>query len=135
MAAYVDAVQIEPDFNGRFPSFYTDGPHSMGASEAPLSDTWIEYVNVPYAPSVTIQFNNQYRNPPTVTAGLIRNRLTANPAGSTWGSGSNYVANVDLVIESDGGFLTYTGATINFAGGAPANIDNAFVAIQVIGRY
>lgn len=28
--AYIDAVQLEPDFTGMWPSFYTDGPASMG---------------------------------------------------------------------------------------------------------
>lgn len=28
--AYIDAVIIEPDYNGEYPSLYTDGPHSLG---------------------------------------------------------------------------------------------------------
>lgn len=29
-SAYIDAVQLEPDFTGFWPSFYTDGPNSLG---------------------------------------------------------------------------------------------------------
>lgn len=29
-AAYIDAVQLEPDYTGMWPSFYTDGPASLG---------------------------------------------------------------------------------------------------------
>jgi hypothetical protein len=67
-AAYIDAVQMEPDFNGKYPSFYTNGPYSVSADEIPLSDTWLEYINVPYAQTISIQFNQRYSLPPSVTA-------------------------------------------------------------------
>lgn len=35
--SYIDAVQIEPDFNGKWPSFYTPGPKSEAEQPAPRS--------------------------------------------------------------------------------------------------
>lgn len=32
-SVYIDAVQIEPDFTGKWPSFYTHGPRSIGKTE------------------------------------------------------------------------------------------------------
>lgn len=131
-AAYIDAVQMEPDFNGKYPSFYTHGPFSVSAEEIPLSDTWLEYINVPYAPSVSIQFNQRYTLPPTVTASLLRNMNDAND-GTAFGN-YNLSPNIDLIIENEGGYLFYTGAFITFGGSAPGSIANGFVSIQVVGR-
>lgn len=131
-AAYIDAVQMEPDFNGKYPSFYTNGPYSVSADEVPLSDTWLEYINIPYSQTISIQFNQRYTIPPTVTASLLRNILAGN-VGSSFGS-YNIVPNIDLIIEEENGFLFYTGAYITWGGSAPASIDNGYVSIQVVGR-
>jgi phage minor structural protein len=130
--AYIDAVQMEPDFNGKYPSFYTHGPFSMSAEEVPLSDTWLEYINVPYAQNISVQFNQRYGLPPTVTASLLRNKNAAN-SGSAFGN-YNISPNIDLIIEDVGGYLFYTGAHITFGGYPPSTIENAYVSVQVVGR-
>lgn len=131
-SAYIDAVQMEPDFNGKYPSFYTNGPYSVSADEIPLSDTWLEYINVPYAQTISIQFNQRYSLPPTVTASLLRNINAAN-TGSAFGN-HNISPNIDLIIENEGGYLFYKGAYITFGGSAPSSILNGFVSIHVVGR-
>ena len=131
-AAYIDAVQMEPDFNGKYPSFYTHGPYSVSAEEIPLSDTWLEYINVPYSQSISIQFNQKYSLPPTVTASLIRNINAANN-GAAFGS-YNISPNIDLVIENENGYLFYTGAYITFGTSAPSSITNGYISIHVVGR-
>ena len=131
-AAYIDAVQLEPDFNGKYPSFYTNGPYSVSADEIPLSDTWLEYINVPYSQSVSIQFNQKYSLPPSVTASILRNKNAAN-SGSAFGN-HNISPNIDLIIENEGGYLFYTGAHITFGGSTPSSILNGFISIHVVGR-
>jgi hypothetical protein len=131
-AAYIDAVQMEPDFNGKYPSFYTNGPYSVSADEIPLSDTWLEYINIPYSQIISIQFNQRYTIPPTVTASLLRNILNDN-VGSSFG-GYNIVPNIDLIIEEENGFIFYTGAYITWGGSAPSSIEDAYVSVQVVGR-
>lgn len=128
--AYVDAVQMEPDFNGKYPSFYSNGPFSVGNDDSPLSDTWIEYVNVPYASVVNVEFNQPYVLAPSVNASLIRNRN----APSTGGSGGGESVNFDIryKISSDGVKLLWTGATIVASG--PSNITDGYVSVQIIGR-
>lgn len=131
-AAYIDAVQMEPDFNGKYPSFYTNGPYSVSADEIPLSDTWLEYINVPYSQSISIQFNQKYSLPPTVTANLTRNINAANNGGAF--GNHNISPNIDLIIENVGGYLFYTGAHITFGGSAPSSISNGYISIHVVGR-
>lgn len=131
-AAYIDALQMEPDFNGRYPSFYTNGPFSVGANEIPLSDVWLEYINSPYAQTVTVEFNQRYSLPPTVTASLLRNTNAVN-SGSAFGN-YNISENIDLIIEEEAGYLFYTGACITFGGTAPASILNGYISVQVVGR-
>lgn len=131
-AAYIDAVQMEPDFNGKYPSFYTNGPYSVSADEIPLSDTWLEYINVPYSQSISIQFNQKYSLPPSVTASLLRN-INAVNTGSAFGN-HNISPNIDLIIENQEGYLFYTGAHITFGGSAPSSISNGFISIHVVGR-
>lgn len=131
-AAYIDAVQMEPDFNGKYPSFYTNGPYSVSADEVPLSDSWLEYINVPYAQSISVQFNQRYSLPPAVTVGLVRNKNAAN-SGSAFGN-YNISPNIDLIIENDGGYLFYTGAFISFGGTVPSSITNGYISVHVVGR-
>lgn len=131
-AAYIDAVQLEPDFNGKYPSFYTNGPYSVSADEIPISDTWLEYINVPYSTSVSIQFNQRYSFPPTVTASILRN-INAVNIGSAFGI-YNISPNIDLIIENESGYLFYTGAYITFGGSPPSTILNGYISIQVVGR-
>ena len=131
-AAYIDAVQMEPDFNGKYPSFYTNGPYSISAAEVPMSDTWLEFVNAPYSQSIGVEFTHEYTYPPVITANLIRNVNAAN-AGSAFGN-HNISPNIDLIIEEVSSVLYYTGALITWGGSAPAAIDDAFVSIQIVGR-
>ena len=131
-AAYIDAVQMEPDFNGKYPSFYTNGPYSVSADEIPLSDTWIEYINMPYAESLSVQFNQRYSLPPTVTANILRNINAAN-TGAAFGN-HNICPNIDLIIEDVGGYLFYTGAYITFGGSPPTSITNGYISVCVVGR-
>jgi hypothetical protein len=131
-AAYIDAVQMEPDFNGKYPSFYTNGAYSVSADEVPLSDTWLEYINVPYDEIISIQFNQRYTLPPTVTASLLRN-INASNNGSAFGN-HNISPNIDLIIEEQEEYLFYTGALITFGGSAPSSISNGYISIQVVGR-
>lgn len=131
-AAYIDAVQMEPDFNGKYPSFYTNGPYSVSADEVPLSDSWLEYINVPYAQSISVQFNQRYSLPPAVTVGLVRNKNAAN-SGSAFGN-YNISPNIDLIIENEGGYLFYTGAFISFGGTVPSSITNGYISVHVVGR-
>ena len=131
-AAYIDAVQMEPDFNGKYPSFYTNGPYSVSADEVPLSDSWLEYINVPYSQSISVQFNQRYSLPPAVTVGLVRNKNAAN-SGSAFGN-YNISPNIDLIIENEGGYLFYTGAFISFGGTVPSSITNGYISVHVVGR-
>ena len=131
-AAYIDAVQMEPDFNGKYPSFYTNGPYSVSADEVPLSDTWLEYINVPYSQNIKVGFNQRYSLPPTITANLIRNRNGAN-SGSSFGN-YNISPNIDLIIEEEQGFLFYTGVHISFGTSAPSSVANGYISIQIVGR-
>lgn len=130
--AYLDAVQLEPDFNGKYPSFYSNGPFSLGSNEVPLSDTWLEYINIPYQPMVAIRFNQAYTLPPSVNVNILRNTNTPNQGGSL--GGLNMTPNVDLIIESVDDILKYTGAVITWGGSPPSSIPDGYVSVQVIGR-
>lgn len=130
--AYIDAVQLEPDFNGKYPSFYTHGPHSVSAEEIPMSNTWLEYVNVPYASAISVEFNRKYTLPPTITASLLRNKNAAN-VGSDFGN-YHVSPNIDLVTEVQNDYLYYTGAFISFNSSAPTSIPNGYIGVQIVGR-
>ena len=100
--------------------------------EVPLSDTWLEYINVPYSQNIKVAFNQRYSLPPTITANLIRNRNGAN-SGSSFGN-YNISPNIDLIIEEEQGFLFYTGAHISFGTSAPSSVANGYISVQVVGR-
>ncbi len=101
--------------------------------ETPLSDTWLEYVNVPYEPMVTIKFNQKYSLPPTVNACILRNKNDYNYGGSF--GYYHMTPNIDLIIEGgENGFLYYTGAVITWGGTPPDEIPDGYVSVQAIGR-
>lgn len=127
---WLDAVQLEPDFNKKYPSFYSHGPYSRGPSDGAMSNTWFEYINIPYQSSVAVVFNKQYSAPPTVNVSLMRN-LNAVNAGASFGN-INASANVDLTIANVEGQMVYTGCVITW-GGSPSG-SNLFASIQIIGR-
>lgn len=70
-AAYIDSVQMEPDFTGEWASFYTDGPRSTGAEDGASGDEYMEYASAAWSGSgVTFTLENGYTAEPIVTASV-----------------------------------------------------------------
>lgn len=109
-----------------------DHVKDVAGQEVPLSDTWLEYINIPYQPTVAIRFNQAYTLPPSVNVNILRNTNTPNQGGSL--GGLNMTPNVDLIIESVDDILKYTGAVITWGGSPPSSIPDGYVSVQVIGR-
>jgi hypothetical protein len=116
---YIDAVTIEPDWTGRWPSFYTHGPKSVAGSDAV-----VEYKRVPYSQSVLISFSNRYAWPPVVTVGIEYE-----------GAPSSYTMtpHVKLVKQLENGVYWYTGVEITWAGG-PSSISGAYTTMIAVCR-
>ncbi len=104
---------------------------SLSEEEMPLSDTWLENINIPYQPIVTIQFNRHYAFPPTITAALLRNMKAPNE-GSQFGY-IHATPNIDLIINEVNGFLQYQGAVITW-GGTIVSTENLYISVQIVGR-
>jgi hypothetical protein len=80
---YIDAITLEPDWTGRWPSFYTHGPHSAPVA-APASDTYLEYGSADWS-SAGAEFvlENGYTDAPVVTAGIEGTNANEVTAGIT----------------------------------------------------
>lgn len=116
---YIDAVTIEPDWTGRYPSFYTHGPRSVAGS-----DTFIEYKRVPYSQSTVINFSGRYGWPPVVTAGI---EYEGTPSSYTM------TPHIKLVKQLEYGVYWYTGVEITWAGGPPS-ISGAYTTMIAVCR-
>ncbi len=128
----IDAVQIEPDFTGRWPSFYTDGPYSVSPNDGILSSVWAEFINIPFAQEVDIEFNKAYKRAPSVSVSLCYD-LKADNSGRTVPE-NEIVFNTDLLIESVGEVKQYYGCRIVACGSTPSSITNGYISVIVIGR-
>lgn len=69
---YIDAVTIEPDWTGRWPSFYTHGPESSGAAAA--GEEYLEYGSADWnAAGVEFVLVNAYDYEPVATVSISGN--------------------------------------------------------------
>lgn len=128
----IDAVQIEPDFTGRWPSFYTDDPFSVSPNDGILSGVWAEFINIPFTQEVDIEFNKAYKRAPSVSVSLCYD-LKADNSGRTVPE-NEIVFNTDLLIKSVGEVKEYYGCRIVACGSTPSYITNGYISVIVIGR-
>jgi len=122
---YIDAVTIEPDWTGRWPSFYTHGPGSLYGS-----DVTIEYKRVPYQQDITINFSREYPYPPVVTAGIAYDFGTS---GSHSLPTYDMTPHIDCLINQKDGINWYYGVRIVWANG-PSSISNAYTTMIAVCR-
>lgn len=124
-SAYVDAVQIEPDFTGKWPSIYTAGPKSSFGSSIT-----VEFKRVPYQQDTTIYFSKRYPYPPVVTVGIAYDFGTpGNHSLPTY----NMTPHIDCLISQETGINWYYGVRIVWTGG-PSSIPNAYTTMTAVCR-
>jgi len=77
---YLDAIQIEPDFTHKHPSFYTHGPKSLNIMELSTGEL-LEYDSMDWSPiGAEFILNNMYLEKPNVK---VEVEIDANDEGNT----------------------------------------------------
>ena len=119
---YIDAVTIEPDWTGRWPSFYTPGPRSVTAIGG---DTYIEYGSADWnSAGVEFILVNGYLQEPVVTASV-----QGNPDDFTT---SSFVLVIKHVQETIGGQLCYSKVQVYPKGSTVPSPAGAKVVMQAV---
>lgn len=121
---YVDAVTIEPDWTGRWPSFYTHGPKSVTAIGG---DTYLEYGLADWnAAGVEFVLVNGYLEEPVVTVSV-----QGDPA--QFGTAS-FVLVVKHVQETIGEQLCYSKVQVYPKGSTVPSPVGAKITMQAVCR-
>lgn len=121
---YIDAVTIEPDWTGRWPSFYTHGPKSVTAIGG---DTYLEYGSAAWS-SAGVEFVliNGYLEEPVVTVSV-----QGNPDDF---ASASFVLVVKHVQETIGGQLCYSKVQVFPKGSAVPAPLGAKITMQAVCR-
>lgn len=123
---YIDAVQMEPDFTGRWLSVYTRGPRSLPMSDMPESEEWIESHSTNWnAAGVEFTLTNGYTEEPNVVTGL-----KGAPADF---STAAFVLVVEHIQETVGGVPNcYSRVKVTPAGSSVPTPTGAVIYIQAV---
>ncbi|WP_213997267.1 hypothetical protein [Tepidanaerobacter syntrophicus] len=122
---FIDAVQVEPDFTGKWPSIYSEGPKSN-----PGSSVSIEYKRVPYQKDTSILFTKRYPYPPIVTAGLDYDFLSG---GVHSLPSYDITPHIECLIQQESGINWYYGARVVWTGNI-SSINHAYTTIIAVCR-
>lgn len=119
---YIDAVTIEPDWTGRWPSFYTHGPKSAAVVGG---DTYLEYGLADWsAAGVEFVLVNGYIEQPVVTVSV-----QGDPAQF---SSAAFVLVVKHVQETIGGQLCYSKVQVYPKGTSVPSLSGAKISMLAV---
>lgn len=122
---FVDAVQVEPDFTGKWPSIYSEGPKS-----SPMGSVSVEYKRVPYQKDTSIYFTKRYPFPPVITAGLEYDFMSG---GIHSLPAYDIVPQIECLIQQESGINWYYGARVVWTGNI-SSISNAYTTVIAVCR-